>query len=416
MQILRTDYTFDASEQTITFTDDIEHENLITITNVTSRVVIYNNVGRGGGTFISSKVLKLGHDTTNMSDSDELQIYYEDPTARQWTLSTPYTYQIAEGEIVGHTSWSKIGYSPTINTSESDIWSAAGVYAFATAEGKWEVVSSDNTQDIGTIIKTGTSDAGGSATTLVDAAVDFTTATAVAVGDCVILDKSGTSPEWGYVTGIAAHTLTIAGGFSSGGTGTNRAYSVVDKSAYTGAQAVRITYLDDDYAEHQEIVILNGTTAVDTVNTNFFRVNSFRVIATGTGGNTVGNLSLRADGGSPTYSYILVGYTRARNIQYTVPAGKTLYVTQFTMSFGSVNANTYCRLYTRANIDNATGFHTGSLFYPYSEVIVGGGSTVSVELVTPTRLPEKTDIKVSGIASNTGVAFVALRGWIEVEE
>lgn len=31
----------------------------------------------------------------------------------------------------------------------------------------------------------------------------------------------------------------------------------------------------------------------------------------------------------------------------------------------------------------------------------------------PTKLPEKTDIKVSGVATAAGIAFVALRGWLE---
>lgn len=153
---------------------------------------------------------------------------------------------IALGLIPGYTSWSKMGFTPTMTTAQSDIWGKAGSYAFPTAKGKWEVVSSD-ALDIGTILHNATCDASGNTTTLNDESEDFSD---VAIGDCVILDKSGTTPEWGYVTAQALHSLTIAGGFSSGGScATARAYVVLDKSDKTGAQAVRMTYLDDAYAE-----------------------------------------------------------------------------------------------------------------------------------------------------------------------
>jgi len=134
--------------------------------------------------------------------------------------SMPYLYDIAEGNVTGHTPWTKIGYNGAlVADTEADLWSAAGVYVYPTAEMGLEV-DSDSTSDDGTpAIKgdatgnTVQSDAGGTTTTLVDADVDFEAATAVAVGDCVILDPHGTSPEWGYVTGVATHTLTLSDGF-----------------------------------------------------------------------------------------------------------------------------------------------------------------------------------------------------------
>ena len=252
-------------------------------------------------------------------------------------------------------------------------------------------------------------------TTLVDSGANFTGATAVAVGDCVILDKSGAVPEWGYVSAVVSATeLTIAGGFSSGGSGSGRAYAIVDKSAYTGAHAAKIEYLTGTLAEKSEIVILNGTTAVDTVNTDFYRVNSFRIIAAGSGAKLVGNLTLRADGAGTVYSYISAGFTRARNIMYTVPASKTLYVIQWSASY-SITGNPnkeYGRLYTRANIEPSTKFNTGAIFYPYTEIAMQN-NTVAITYELPTRLPAGTDIKVSGLATVSGVVSTVLRGWLE---
>jgi hypothetical protein len=329
--------------------------------------------------------------------------------------SMTYLQDIAEGNVSGHTPFTKIGYSPTVNTTESDIWSAAGVYTFPSAEGKWEVVSS-SANDAGTSIFSGTS-TGGSTTSLIDTGKDFTAGTPVAVGDLIILDSSGTTPEFGYVTAITSATeLAVAGEFSEDGTGSGRTYNIIDKSATTGAQAVFACYLDDDYAEHCEIIVLSGLTAVDTVNTNFFRLNSFRVIAVGSGLKAVGNLTLRADGAGTTYGYILAGFTRARSIIYTVPAGKTLYVTSVFVSWATPNDAKIqtARIYTRANIEPGKKHNTRDLFYPYTEVLVSNAA-VTVNLDIPTSLPAKTDIRMSGLAATagSGPATCVLRGWIE---
>jgi hypothetical protein len=332
-----------------------------------------------------------------------------------------YLQALAEGDIAGHTPWTKIGYNGALVAStEADLWSATGVYAFPTAETAMEVDSSSDA-DVGTLIKgdstgdTVTSDSGGTATTLVDADVDFGAATAVEVGDCVLLDPIGASPEWGYVTGVDTHTLTVAGGFSSGGSGASRKYAVVDKNTAgkTGAQVVKIEYLDDTYTTYTTLVALAGTTDTARAKTDTFRINSFRVIAAGSGAKAAGNISLRATGDTPIYSYISAGFTRARNAQYTVPTGKTVYVTEFCVGYGySTNQTHYCRIYTRANIDPATGFNLGSVFMPFTEVVCANTSQL-VTLDVPTKLPAKTDIRVSAIASYAGIATVSLRGWIE---
>ncbi len=340
-------------------------------------------------------------------------------------INNTYGQAMAEGLISGHTLWTKIGYTPTMNATESDIWSKAGVYAFPTAASKWEIVSSDATnQDKAVVIKgDATGDTytttGGSTTTIEDTAhgaTYFNDATQVAAGDCIILDPHGSSPEWGYVTTVANQILTCSGGFSSGGSGSGRKYAVIDKSATTNARVFKIEYLDSSYAPHTEIVALtsNGNTATDTVNTDYFRVQSFRILATGSNNKALGNISLNIDGGATTYSYITLGFTRSRNICYTVPAGKTLYVVQVSMAYATTgNANKeYARLYTRANLEPTTVFHTGSLFYSYSEICCQNMTTV-IELYNPTKLTEKTDIKVSGVASSAGVATCVLRGWLE---
>jgi len=333
------------------------------------------------------------------------------------TSSMPYLYDISEGNIANNVPFSKIGYLPSMTANvNTDVWSYGGtqaVYLFPTAAMGMEVTSGNNTDDIGTEIKDSTS-TGGSLTTLIDTEVDFTASTSVAVGDCVILDKAGASPEYGYITSFTAHTLTCSGGFSKGGSGSLRTYKVIDASAHAGAQAVEIGFLDGSYVEQSEIVILNGTAVIPTVKLTMFRINSFRVIAAGANKIPTGALTLRHLGNTPVYSYITAGFNRARNAMYTVPAGKTLYVTDLNVGYGMTGKSElqYARVTSRANVDPTTKFYTGGVFYPFTDVLSSIGN-VNTVLSVPTKLPEKTDIKMSVITSNTGVIATTLRGWIE---
>lgn len=344
----------------------------------------------------------------------------------QWNGDSPqvcaqsYLHAVAEGDIAGHAQWSKLGFSGSVVASTtSDLWGSGGIYAFPSAEMQMEVVSTDNTDDIASVIKgdatgdTVESDNDGTTTTLEDDDVDFTAATAVAAGDCVLLDPHGTTPEWGYVTGVAAHTLTIAGGFSSGGSGASRKYAVVDYSATAGAHVVRASYLDGDYEPKVELRILNGTTPVDTVNTDLFRINGFKVIAAGTKSKPSGALAIRETDGSPNYSYILAGYNRARCSAYTIPNGKTLYLVSATLAYGySTNQTHYARLYVSANRETDTQFLTDGIFYAQVEIVCANTSQW-IELDSPLKFPEKTDIKASVLATYAGVAFMSMRGWME---
>jgi hypothetical protein len=62
--------------------------------------------------------------------------------------SMPYAYDIAEGNVTGHTAWSKNGWNGTVGTSYETMWAgSAGLYAFPTAERQMTVVSSNNVDD-----------------------------------------------------------------------------------------------------------------------------------------------------------------------------------------------------------------------------------------------------------------------------
>lgn len=432
-------YVFDKVAKTIKFSGvTITQDQILSITNTTHGIVLYLfNKSTLSGSF-SVDTLTLDYDTSSMANTDKLQIFIDIPNVieiikpvdeldvaygikqidgKPRVSSMPYVYDIAEGNVLNHYPLTKIGYLPSFTQNvNTDVWSYGGVqpvYLFPDVAMGMEFLSSDNTDDIGTVIKSGTS-TGGTITSLIDSGVDFTTATAVAVGDCVVLDKSGTTPEFGYVTAIAQHELTIAGGFSSGGSGLSRAYEIIDSSAHDGGHAVEISGLNGNYEEQKEIGILNGTTVIPTVKLTWFRINSFRIIAAGVNKLPTGNLTIRHINNTPVYSYITTKFTRARNAMYTVPLGKNLYVTDVSGGYaiaGSPNKE-YCRITTKANIDPTTKFKTDGIFYPFTDLFAQNIS-VSIMFTMPTKLPQKTDIKISAIGSASGSVISTLRGWLE---
>jgi hypothetical protein len=61
---------------------------------------------------------------------------------KQRVSAMNYTYDIAEGNIDGHTAWSKIGFTAAMTTAESDVWSKGGTYVFPVVSTQMAVVSS----------------------------------------------------------------------------------------------------------------------------------------------------------------------------------------------------------------------------------------------------------------------------------
>lgn len=80
MKKLLLSYSFDASEKKVTFTDftTIDLERVLMITNVTDNIIIYLFKTPTKGGTVSGNILTLTYDTSTMSDSDDLQIFYDD--------------------------------------------------------------------------------------------------------------------------------------------------------------------------------------------------------------------------------------------------------------------------------------------------------------------------------------------------
>lgn len=90
-------YSFNAAAKTITFSDysSIELEGILIVSNSTDQIIIFNFADQNKGGTVATNVLTLEYDTTTMSNSDDLLIYYDDP-ASTVTLADDIVNAIAE--------------------------------------------------------------------------------------------------------------------------------------------------------------------------------------------------------------------------------------------------------------------------------------------------------------------------------
>lgn len=115
--------------------------------------------------------------------------------------------------------------------------------------------------------------------------------------------------------------------------------SANDTAAGTGARTVRITGLDINYNTVTEVVSMNGTSVVPTVN-SYFRVNFFDLVTAGSGGTNAGDITLRVASAGATQQIMKASYGFSKTCIFTVPAGFTYTVTDFVMQVGGNGANT----------------------------------------------------------------------------
>lgn len=190
--------------------------------------------------------------------------------------------------------------------------------------------------------------------------------------------------------------------------------SGLDDVGSTGATSVIIKYLDANYNEHQEVVLLDGLNAVGTVSTGIFRIQQFRVATTGGTNTTQGNITLRGFGGGTVYDYILAGRTAAKTGVWTVPAHHTLYITS--MLYSSVDAAKGVQFINYSNWDPFDGLTATLPFFISWTELATYNQAIYIERDMIVRFPEKVDIIIQCISGQAGaLATVGLHGWLEDE-
>ena len=164
----------------------------------------------------------------------------------------------------------------------------------------------------------------------------------------------------------------------------------------TGARTVRITGLNGSFNEVSETIVLNGQTAVNTVN-SYLYVNGLTVTSVGSGGANAGDINVgtgTVTAGVPAvlYDMIAIGYNNRTTGHYCVPTGYTGFLVQGLFTAGQASGSTSVtgKLLVHSPDDNI--------------VRVGAITTLNNGVVQymfnyPTAIPEKSCIGATAIGS-----------------
>lgn len=152
-------------------------------------------------------------------------------------------------------------------------------------------------------------------------------------------------------------------------------------SASDTSVSVFIVGLDANYALITETLILtNGTTGVNTVN-SYLRINSATVVAST---NAVGNLILGNAGKTVIYAQINAGVSKTQMSMYNVPAGYTFLLNRVSVAAeGSTNGKA---LNYRVQTINVNGIMGQVLTSPFA-------TNYETDRVVPNPYPEKTSVQ-----------------------
>jgi hypothetical protein len=249
-----------------------------------------------------------------------------------------YLIDVAKDNISGNAIMNKFGTNSTITTSTDPetVWSGDGLYSFFPDTAQAMEVISDSVADRGGLRSSGTA-TGGSKVTLVDNTADFV-ADNVVVGDLLIND---TKCEYAVVTAVSATTILLnhtpmnnGSQVQPQGIGNEAgdAYRIVYSDS-TGAAAIVVYGLDSNYLFQNEIVLLNGDTAVD-LTFSYIRQYRSRVLIANSRAGAAGDIEVRISGGGTIACFIAAGQNQTQQAFFTIPGDKTGYFLHWYVSVG----------------------------------------------------------------------------------
>ena len=171
--------------------------------------------------------------------------------------------------------------------------------------------------------------------------------------------------------------------------------NAADNARGSGARAVMIEGLDQNWTEASEVVTLAGSRASAPTQTRFIRV--YRTYVTDVGtycGNNIGNINIESTTSLGTLCRIAAGIGQSQMAIYTIPAGKTGYLKRLHLvTENSANGN--FRIWQRKNADDVTAPFSGKRLVFATDNL---NRLFQVEYKHYISFPAKTDIWVSGSA------------------
>ena len=180
--------------------------------------------------------------------------------------------------------------------------------------------------------------------------------------------------------------------------------SANDSGTGTGARTILIQGLDENYAEVEETITLNGQAQI-TSQVSYLRIYRAYVTLAGSGGSAAGTIyigSSGATGGVPNtsiYASLSLG-NQTQIAAYTVPAGHTLYVDEinFTAAVSQANKLVTCKFVSR---------EFGSNVFRTRFIQVLQSNQLIQTFKYPQAFAEKTDLECRASTDTTNTALGA---------
>ncbi len=172
--------------------------------------------------------------------------------------------------------------------------------------------------------------------------------------------------------------------------------NAADDAGQAGARTVTIEGLDENWNAASETVNAAGASASDPTTTTFIRINRAYVGDVGayTGANT-GAVDIETTGGT-LVARIAAGVGQTQLGLYSVPAGKTAYLTRtYANVSAGANKSATIRGWRRENADTVSAPFQGKRLFDVFEQVSGA---VQVAHSSYNVFPAKTDIWYSAIA------------------
>ena len=153
---------------------------------------------------------------------------------------------------------------------------------------------------------------------------------------------------------------------------------------------VMINGLDANYMPINEIVTLTGQTAVTTTRSYLRIQNAYVLSNAATNHIYIGTGTVTAGVPQTVYEMIHDGHNRTESARYTVPAGRTFYITHGTISHGSDSS---------AYVTARQVYRLFGLPFQNAAVVNLNNKFIDFWFDFPIALPEKSDVEARGFCS-----------------
>ena len=199
--------------------------------------------------------------------------------------------------------------------------------------------------------------------------------------------------------------------------------SAADDDGSTGATAVRVTYLDEEFNQYTEDVTMNGTSEVEMTEQTISFVQKAEVISSGTGLAAAGAITIADVTGGGIHAVIDAGSKESGNCTWKIPAGHTGYIHGFWYDIDAVAAGQgTAEIALQVAHAEASGVANSETWRTVAKVTVvendsdivsatGGNSnntgSFSFPGNVPFVVPAKAMVRLAGKALSTAVACTA---------